>query len=137
MNQSSEQSRWQFPVFLAVEVLLYLSYQRHDSCFHWFLHFFVAASVVLILMAVFTYRSGKPVRLPLLWILVGHVVAIIPDILWNFEFMAHQTWMDLFLLHMTSHFIPGRNWTWYTVFLAGLWLYLSAQATSTDLQRDQ
>jgi hypothetical protein len=129
MNPSSQRSRWQFPAFLAAEACLYLSYRHHDSSFHWFLHFFVGASFVLISMAIFTYGSGRTVRLPLLWILGGHVIAMIPDILWNFEFMAHQSWMDIFLLHITSHFIPGRNWTWYVVFLASLWLYLFARAT--------
>ena len=30
----------QFVLFATAEVLLYLSYQHHDSRFHWFLHFF-------------------------------------------------------------------------------------------------
>ena len=129
MSQSFQRSRWQFPAFLAAEMFLYLSYQHHDSSFHWFLHFFVGASFVLILMAIFTLWSGQTVRLPLLWIFGGHVVSMIPDILWNFEFMVHHSWMDIFLLHITSHFVPGRNWTWYVVFLASLWLYFSARAT--------
>jgi hypothetical protein len=29
----------------------------------------------------------------------------------------------------SSHFIPGRNWMWYAVFLASLAFYLYAKAT--------
>jgi hypothetical protein len=110
-----------------VEVLLYLSYQHHDARFHWFLHFFVGTSAALIAMAVLTYWSNRPIRFPLCWLLTGHIIAMFPDILWNFRWLPHQPWMDVFLLHISSHFIPGRNWTWYIVFLACLALYLYAR----------
>ncbi len=37
---------------------------------------------------------------------------------------AHQWWMDAFLGHISSHFVPGRNWRWYGVFLLTLGGYL-------------
>jgi len=46
---------WQFLLFATAEVLLYLSYQHHDSRFHWFLHFFVGSSAAFIVMTVITY----------------------------------------------------------------------------------
>ncbi|MBN2887696.1 MAG: hypothetical protein JXM75_13420, partial [Chromatiaceae bacterium] len=102
---------------------------------HWFLHFFVGASAALIVMALLTYRSGRVVRFPLLWLLSGHIIAMFPDILWNFQWLPHQPWMDIFLLHISSHFIPGRNWTWYALFLVSLALYLYARAAVEERAR--
>jgi hypothetical protein len=118
---------WRPALFVAAEVLLYLSYRHHDARFHWFLHFFVGTSAALIAMAVLTYGSARPVRFPLLWLLTGHLIAMLPDILWNLQLLPHQPWMDVFLLHISAHFMPGRNWTWYVIFLVCLAMYLSAR----------
>jgi hypothetical protein len=32
--------------------------------------------------------------------------------------------MDVFLRHISTHFVPGRNWTWYAVFLVTSAAYL-------------
>lgn len=116
-------------LFMTMEAFLYFSYQQNDGSFHWFLHFFVGASTALIVMGLITVLSGRIVRHPLLWVFVGHVVAMLPDILWNFLVTAHEPWMDLFLGHITAHFIPGRNGTWYAIFLASLAFYLYQRAT--------
>ncbi|MCS6288674.1 MAG: hypothetical protein H8K10_06810 [Nitrospira sp.] len=118
---------WQSALFATAEVLLYLSYQHHDARFHWFLHFFVGTSAALFVMAVLAYRSIRTIRFPLLWLMTGHAIAMFPDILWNFQLLPHEPWMDVFLLHISSHFIPGRNWTWYVIFLVCLALYLHAR----------
>ena len=110
---------------VAVEVALYLSYRGHDARFHWFTHFFVGASTALVVMAAVTVRTGRPVATPLVWPLLGHLFAITPDLLFTAG-IAHQRWMDVFLGHISSHFVPGRNLTWYAVFLAALALYLAA-----------
>lgn len=47
-----------------------------------------------------------------------------PDILY-LEPIAHTRWMDVFVAHNTSHFLPGRNISWYVVFLAAMTLYLA------------
>lgn len=39
---------------------------------------------------------------------------------------ASSNTRDVFLGHIGSHFVPGRNLTWYLVFLAALAAYLSA-----------
>ncbi len=39
---------------------------------------------------------------------------------------AHEPWMDLFLGHISTHFVPGRNLLWYLAFLASAALYLGA-----------
>ena len=119
---------WSWLPFIAAEAFLYLSYRQNDGRFHWFLHFFVGASAALIVMALMTWRSGRIDRYPLLWIFVGHVVAMFPDILWNFLVRTHEPWMDMFLGHIIAHFIPGRNWAWYAIFLASLAGYLYQRA---------
>lgn len=124
---------WQFALFATAEGLLYLSYQHHDARFHWFLHFFVGTSAALLVLAVLTYGATRTIRVPLLWLLMGHVIAMFPDILWNLQWLPHQPWMDVFLLHISAHFIPGRNWTWYAIFLVCLALYLSARR-ATELR---
>ncbi|MDQ3775608.1 MAG: hypothetical protein M3461_15280 [Pseudomonadota bacterium] len=37
--------------------------------------------------------------------------------------------MDVFLLHVQAHFIPGRNLTWYLIFLLILAAYLKVVAS--------
>ncbi|HEV2767407.1 MAG TPA: hypothetical protein VGV63_06860 [Acidimicrobiales bacterium] len=110
---------------VAVEVALFSSYRGHDAKFHWFTHFFVGASMALLAMAGVALRTRRPVPVPLVWPLAGHLFAMLPDVLFNVG-IAHQRWMDLFLGHISSHFVPGRNLTWYVVFLACLAAYLAA-----------
>lgn len=128
MTSSSPVRIWFWVLFTAMEAFLYVSYQLNNGSFHWFLHFFVGASIVLIVMGLITALSDRIVRHPLLWIFVGHVIAMFPDILWNFSLATHQPWMDVFLGHIVAHFIPGRNWTWYGIFLMSLAFYLYQRA---------
>ena len=111
-------------IALLAEVGLYASYRGHDARFHWFTHFFVGASLALVVMALVAARTRRPVPLPLVWPLLGHVVAMFPDFLFAAG-IAHQRWMDVFLGHISTHFVPGRNLTWYVVFLACLGAYLA------------
>ncbi len=110
---------------VVVEVALFVSYRGHDARFHWFTHFFVGASVALVGMALVVRRRRRPVGYPLVWLLLAHLVAMFPDVLFVGD-EAHARWMDVFLGHISTHFVPGRNVTWYVVFLAALGLYLVA-----------
>jgi hypothetical protein len=112
-------------VAIAIEIALYLSYRGHDARFHWFTHFFIGASLALLVMTVVTLRTHRPVPLPLLWILLAHTFAMIPDLLFVGG-QVHQRWMDVFLGHLSSHYVSGRNLTWYLIFLVSLALYLVA-----------
>jgi hypothetical protein len=95
---------------MVIEVALYLSYRHHDARFHWFTHFFVGASAALLVMAAVAARMRRAVPYPLVWPIVGHLGAMFPDFLFRFG-IAHARWMDVFLGHVSSHFIPGRNLT--------------------------
>ena len=110
---------------VVVELALYFSYRGHDARFHWFTHLFVGAATALVVMAAVALRSGRPVPYPLVWPVLGHLFAMTPDLAFSGG-VVHQRWMDVFLGHVSTHFVPGRNVTWYTVFLASLALYLAA-----------
>jgi len=83
----------------------------------------VARAAALVIMTVVAARSRRPVSLPLLWLLAGHLVAMFPDFLFSAG-IAHYRWMEVFLGHIASHFVPGRNLTWYGVWLVALGGYL-------------
>ncbi len=112
-------------VAAVAEVGLYLSYRGHDARFHWFTHLFVGASVALAAMAVVVERTGRPVSYPMMWPLLAHIFAIVPDLLF-IGGIAHRRWMDLFLGHVSTHFVPGRNVSWFVLFLASLAAYFVA-----------
>lgn len=114
---------WCFWAFV-VEALLYLFYRSHAARFHWMVHFLVGASTALILMSLSALRARKPVHLPLVWIGVGHLFAMAPDVLFVVG-VAHEQWMDVFLGHVSVHFVPGRNATLLAVFALSLGGYLS------------
>jgi len=107
------------------ELGLYASYQGEDGRFHWFTHFFAGTAFALVVMALVARAIGRPVRLPFVWLLLGHLVAMAPDFAFV-EGIAHGRWMDVFLGHVSSHYILGRNWTWYGIFLVSLGVYLAA-----------
>lgn len=121
--------------FAAVEIALYLTYFAHEARFHWFTHFYVGGSVALLIMAAVARRIGRPVPWPLLWPLLGHILAMFPDFLFQAG-IAHRRWMDIFLAHLSSHFIPGRNWTWYAIWLTCIAIYLSSSNTRERTERE-
>ena len=109
---------------VAFEVYLYMAYRTHEARFHWFTHFFAGSALALLVMAAVAYRTRRPALFPLIWPILGHLYAMFPDFLFTAG-IAHQRWMDLFLGHISTHFVPGRNLTWYGVFLLALAVYLA------------
>ena len=110
--------------YAAAEGLLFLSYERREASFHWFIHYFAGAVFALLAMSIYTSINKRPIRLPLLWLLTAHLIAMMPDFMFSILKIAHARWMDIFMLHVSSHFIPGRNATWYVLFLLSLGTYL-------------
>jgi len=106
-----------------VELLLLTVYVSQDAAYHWLVHFLVGGTVALLGLTAATACRHRPATQPTLWVLLGHLVAIFPDLLFAAG-IAHQRWMDLFLGHVSSHNVPGGLWTLYGSFLAGLALYL-------------
>lgn len=110
--------------YFSSEIIAYSIYSGHLASFHWFTHFFVGGSIALLSMSIWIYRTHLPVRYPLFWLYLGHIFAMIPDLLFDFAHIPHERWMDIFFGHISTHFVPGRNWTWYVVFMLSLGIYL-------------
>lgn len=107
-----------------VEAGLYVSYGAHDARFHWATHFLVGGTAALAAMAVFAAVTRRPARRAPVWILLAHLFAMLPDFVFEAGY-PHEWWMDVFLLHIRSHFVPGRNLFWLATFLAALATYLA------------
>ncbi len=108
---------------VVVELLLYASYRSHDARFHWLTHFLVGAFTALVAMAAWVWFRRRPAPYPLVWVVAAHLFAMVPDFLFQAG-VAHEWWMDLFLLHIRSHFVPGRNLAWLVLFGLALTAHL-------------
>lgn len=111
-------------LIIAVEVYLFLQFQPHDPRSGWLIHFFIGVTVGLVGMTVWLVEERRPVPLPPVWILAGHLLAMFPDLLFAAG-VTHRHWMDAFLGHLISHRVPGGNVVWYAVFLVALGGYLT------------
>ena len=114
----------QLVVLVLAEIALYASYDAHDARFHWATHFLVGlayASLVLLARLLVTGAPGP--RFLLLVVLGFHVYAMLPDLLFRGG-LPHYRWMDVFLGHVASHYVPGGDGTWLVVALTCMGLYV-------------
>lgn len=114
-------------LFIVVEAYLFMQFQPHDPRSGWLIQFFIGVSVGLVGMTVWLVEERRPVPLPVVWILTGHLLAMFPDLLFAGG-VAHRRWMDAFLGHLISHQMPGGTVLWYVVFLVALGGYLALDA---------
>jgi hypothetical protein len=112
---------------VCAEVALYVNYQAHEARYHWFTHFFIGAGVALVAMTVWIVEEKRPVPYPVVWLIAGHLIAMLPDFLFAFG-IPHRPWMDVFFGHLSAVFVPGHNLIWYGAFLVTLAGYLAADA---------
>lgn len=114
----------------AAEILLFASYSGHEARFHWATHFLVGMSVAAVTNLAWLAVKGSPARWQLLSVLVWHLVAMFPDLLFSAG-IPHDDWMNIFLGHVAAHYVPGGAYFWlflalvlhavYAIVLAG-WL---------------
>ncbi len=109
---------------VGVEVLLYERYGAHEASFHWFTHLYVGGAAALLVLSGLTLLRRRQAPYPAVWVVLGHIVAMVPDLLFTLRDMAHRPWMDIFLGHLSTHFVPGRNATWFTVFALSVGAYV-------------
>ncbi len=109
---------------VGVEVLLYERYGAHEASFHWFTHLYVGGAAALLVLSGLALLRRRVSPYPVVWVVVGHVVALVPDLLFTLRDMAHRPWMDIFLGHLWTHFVPGRNATWFAVFALAVTAYV-------------
>jgi hypothetical protein len=124
--------------YLLAELIMFSIYNGHKASFHWFTHYYVGAIVALLGLSIWKLSTHRSVVWPLGWLYLGHLLAMIPDLLYDYAHIPHRLWMDVFLGHISSHFIPGRNWTWYVLFLLSLSIYLivTYRANAQTAQRE-
>jgi pimeloyl-ACP methyl ester carboxylesterase len=129
----------QLAVLVVSEVVLFASYRGHEASFHWATHFLVAMTMWAVVNLAWLALKGAPARGQLLTLLGWHLFAMLPDILFGAASVPHDDWMDVFLGHVWSHYVPGGAYTWlfvallasalYAVVLAG---WLGARAAEAD-----
>ena len=116
----------QLALLVVAEIALYASYDVHDARFHWATHFLVAlafASLVLLVRLLVTGVPGPRLLLPA--VLGFHLFAMFPDILFRGG-VPHYRWMDVFLGHITVHYLPGGDGSWLIIALTSLGLFVGA-----------
>lgn len=115
----------QLVVLVLAEVALFRSYFGHDASYHWATHMLVALAFTSLLLLARLLITGAPgPRLLLLTFLGFHLFAMLPDILFRAG-VPHYRWMDIFLGHVASHYIPGGDGTWLAIALIFLGLYVA------------
>jgi len=98
------------------EALLLASYRGHEAGFHWATHFLVGLSAAALTNLAWLALKGAPARGQLLSILAWHLYAMLPDLLFS-RGIPHDGWMDVFLAHISSHYVPGGITTWLAIAL--------------------
>lgn len=113
----------QLGVLVAIEALLFASYRHHEAGFHWSTHFLVGLTAASAVLLGWLVVKGAPAPGQLLWVLGMHLVAMFPDLLFTPGHQPHDEWMDLFLGHISAHYIPGGDVTWLAAAIAASGAY--------------
>lgn len=112
---------------MIAEVVLFQTYRGHKADFHWATHFLVGLTAASIWNIGWLAIKGAPARGLLLSILVFHLVAMAPDLLFVAG-SSHAIWMNVFLGHIWVHYLPGGTTSWLVIALATSGLYAIALA---------
>lgn len=117
----------QLIVLVMSEVALFRVYGGYDSRFHWGAHFLVGLLTAALWLSVVLLVKGAPARGQLLTVLLFHLYAMAPDLVFRAG-GPHARWMNVFLGHIWVHYLPGGDRTWLVLAelaLAGYCLLLS------------
>jgi len=117
----------QIAIVVAAEALLFHLYRVDESDFHWAIHFLVGVTAAAI-WNVAWLPSGRPAPGMLLWILPFHLLAMTPDLLYKAFDVPHAEWMEVFLAHISVHYLPGRVAAWLVIALGAWWAYATLLA---------
>lgn len=107
---------------VVAEVVIYRTYTGHDAAFHWSTHFLVAVIAVAAWHAAHLRWRGRPAPAQLATVVGFHLVAMAPDLLFRVG-VAHARWMDVFLGHISSHYVPGGDRTWLVLAVLAVLAY--------------
>ncbi len=102
----------------AVEGYFFARYAENGALFHFWLHLLLGGWVGLALLTLhrLTTRRASRVR-PWNAGFFGHMYSAVPDVLFLMVGLLHASWMDVFALHITAHFL------WPNALVAGLVLW--------------
>ncbi len=115
------------------ESYLYWQYAAHGAQFHYFIHGFtgVAAGVaVLVLVRGGRVSTRGPAFDVVLAAAAGRLLSAMPDVLFLAADLPHERWMDVFVAHISVHFVPAPVAATFTVFVLAV-----AGATAAALGR--
>ncbi len=115
----------QFAVLAVAEVGLFMNYHSHDASFHWTTHFLVGLTAASLFNLGWLLVTDAPAPGQIASVLAAHLIAMFPDFLFGAQ-IPHHPWMDVFLLHITAHDIPGSDRGWLIVGLVALGIYAIA-----------
>ena len=107
----------QLALMVVVEAALFASYKGHEAAFHWATHFLVGLGAAAVINLVWLALKGAPARGQLMWVVGLHLYAMAPDLLFTGADVPHDGWMDVFLGHISAHYVPGGVRTWLVVAL--------------------
>lgn len=107
----------QIAVLAVAEVGLYYSYAAHDARFHWATHFLVGLIAAALWQSVHLVIAARPSRLQIVSVLLFHLAAMWPDLVFRIG-EPHEHWMDwLALGHISVHYLPGGDTSWLVLAL--------------------
>lgn len=117
----------QLVVVLGAELVLFRAYEAREAPFHWSTHFLVGLTAAALWNLAWLLVAAAPARGQLLSILVFHLYAASPDLLFDAG-IPHQRWMNVFLGHVRVHYLPGEDRSWLAIGLAGCGAYAGVLA---------
>ena len=112
---------------IAVEVVLWSSYAAQEARLHWATHFLVGLTAAALLNLAWLTLKGAPARGLILWVIGLHLFAMAPDLVFPAG-VPHAGWMDVFLGHISSHYLPGGDIAWLVIALGTSGLFAIALA---------
>lgn len=112
----------QAAALVAAEIYLYATYTGHDASFHWSTHLLVGVLATVVWHAAYLRLRRRPAPGQVLSVLGFHLVAMAPDLAFRAG-VPHYLWMDVFLGHISSHYVPGGDRTWLVLACLGVLAY--------------
>lgn len=106
------------------EVVLFRAYGAQQAGFHWSTHFLVGLTAAAVWNLLWLAVKAAPAPGQLLSILVFHLYAMFPDLLFAVG-IPHERWMDVFLGHISVHYLPGEDASWLAIAVLSYGAYVS------------
>lgn len=113
----------QLTILAAGELALYDAYRGEQAGVHWTVHLLVGLTAAAVWNLGVLLVKAAPARGQLISILVFHVYAIFPDLLFDAG-APHARSMDVFLGHLSVHYLPGGERSWLAIGLASFGIYV-------------